>query len=108
MKTFSCFLLVAFLCIDWAQSTELPRTCKLDDNARKVLIACVKETSGNEMMTKINAIGKTLNCGEDMECGIKKACTEFQGSLEKVGKGILQEEDVPKVRQIFNACLDKH
>uniref|UniRef100_A0A224YNZ9 Microplusin n=1 Tax=Rhipicephalus zambeziensis TaxID=60191 RepID=A0A224YNZ9_9ACAR len=108
MKTFSCLVLVTFLCIHWAQAHELPRTCKLDDNARNVLITCVKETSGTEIMTKLTAVVKGLRCGEDMECGIKKACKEFRGSLEKVGQGIFQKDDVPKIRQLFTACLDKH
>ncbi|KAH6947043.1 hypothetical protein HPB50_016907 [Hyalomma asiaticum] len=108
MKMLFCLLLVALLSTAWANQPELPRTCRLDVGAREALIKCVKETSGSEVMTKLNAVGKVLMCGDDMECGIKKTCADFHGSLEKAGRGIIQDEDLPKIREIFNACLDKH
>ncbi|XP_037570742.1 uncharacterized protein LOC119452860 [Dermacentor silvarum] len=107
MKTFSCFLLVAFLGIVWAHPSQLPRSCSLDDNGVKALVSCIKEKSGTEMTTKLNAVGKVLHCGEDVECGIKKVCTEFNGSLEQGAQGVLLKEDLEKIRQIFNVCLDK-
>ncbi|XP_054919028.1 uncharacterized protein [Dermacentor andersoni] len=106
--TLSCFLLVAFLSIVGAQPSQLPRSCRLDDNGLKALISCIKEESGTEVTTKLNAIGKVLHCGEDLECGIKKVCTEFNGSLEKGAQGALPKEDLEKIREIFNVCLDKH
>ncbi|KAL3187930.1 hypothetical protein MRX96_000542 [Rhipicephalus microplus] len=107
MKTYLCLLLVAFLCVDWAQTNKLPRICELDDKDHDFLITCVKEKSETEVMTKLTAVMKALHCGEDMKCGIKKACTEFQGSLVKVGQGIFLNEDVLKIRELFTSCLDK-
>ncbi|XP_049516965.1 uncharacterized protein LOC125942743 [Dermacentor silvarum] len=107
MKTLSCVLLVAFLGIVWTHPSGRPKTCRLDDNAVKTLVSCINETSGTETMTKLNAVVKFLDCGEDVECGIKKVCTEFDGSMGKAAQAVFKEEDLEKIRQIFDACLDK-